>query len=294
MSFDETVLENDQEIETNIATSVKLDHTQDLNVLQIGAEAISLEFMATPEGFKTAIQNISTQLSNISGFIRNKFSRDHLPQNIFKNDQIKRAGSEKNYLVYSKMRVYKSVGQVCKTVDLVRVMSSIFSSTILPFIKEDLPRIEVMLANLATNKDELRSVRHGDIISKTFYSTYESNLKALSVCFNAKDGGASAQFGDLFERYADYETSCNDINEISDSLYKLNIDKVIHYTDKMDSSVQIIIQNINNGYEISPIVIKALADSTYQLAMLLEFYSIYLYKLREINVSLRDTGKVIR
>lgn len=294
MSFDESILSDDAEKSFDISVPEKMDNTNEIEELRVGAESISMELLATPEGLKRGIVQVSTSLRNISGFITSKFNKEAVAQNIFKGDTIKKIGKAENYLQYSKIRVYKSVGQSCKTIELVNVMDESFKTTIMPFIKLDLPRIEKLFANLATNIEEMKSVRNADIITPAFYAKYQANLAMIGNKFNAKDTSATDTFGNLFERFADYEASCSIVAEINDEIYKLNIDKVVGSVDRMDASVQTIIANLNSGYDVSPVVIKSLSESTYQLATLLEFYSLFLYKLREITVSLKDTGKVLK
>ena len=297
MSFEEKPLgESDNEF-IDVASSDEVNPEQQLEEIRVAAEAISTEAFAGLDSLKTAIEKVPALLSKVSGFITNKFSKDVIAKGIYKPEVIGRISRSSNYLAYSKMRVYKSVGQKCTTPHLVNVLNESLTSTVSVFLKTELPRAESIIANFAANPTEMKSVRYQDIISKALDANYKASVKSLADCFDGKDTSSEEEFGKLYERNADFEHSVKELSRINDEVYKLNMEDVLRLTDRLNGSFHIIVKAIDNqepGYDVSPNVVKTLADACYQIAALLEFYSVYLFKLRECTVAVKDTVDALK
>lgn len=269
----------------------------ELEEIRVAAEAISLEAFGGVEALKNAISNVPALLSKVTGFISNKFSRDSNKMDFYKPTTIGRISANSNYLAYSKVRVFKSVGQKSKTIELVNVLRDGFDSVVYPFVKTDLVTAERTIAHFAANPFEMKSVRHQDIISKTLDASYKQNVKNLSACFDAKDTSSEAEFGVLYDRMADYQTVVKELSKLNEDVYKININDVLGLADRLNGSFSAIVNAIENsqpGYEVSPNTVKVLSETCYQLAALLEYYSVYLFKLRECTVAVKDTTDILK
>lgn len=297
MSFEEKPLGESENEFVDVSSPVELDPESQLEEIRVAAEAISTEAFAGLDSLKDAIEKVPALLSKVTGFITNKFNRENVAKSIYKPHVIGSLSRSANYLTYSKMRVYKSVGQKCTTAHLVSVLDQALASTISVFLKVELPHAESVIAKFAADPMEMKSVRYQDIISKTLDGNYKASVKSLADCFDGKDTSSEEEFGKLYERNADFEFAIKELSRINEEVYKMNMDDVLRLTDRLNGSFHIIVSAIDNrepGYDISPNAIKTLADACYQIAALLEFYSVYLFKLRECTVAVKDTVDALK
>lgn len=289
--FNSFGLEDDQTVKPQTTPVVEEKKTE-LEQIQIASEAISVEAFAGFDALKSAIEKVPSLLSKVTGFISNKFTKDAEVKNIYNQTTIGRISRSANYLAYSKMRVYKSVGQKVKTLKLVNVLNVGYDTVVFPFVKTELVNAERIIANLAANPHEMKSIRFSDIISKTLDANYKQNVKDLSNCFDGKDTSSQEEFGKLYDRMVDFEEVAKTLTKLNEDVYKINIDDVMGLSERLIASFNVIVKSIETkepGFEMSANVVKALAETCYQLAAMLEYYSVYLYKLRECTVAVKDT-----
>lgn len=292
MSFDERSLAEQSDDFINITPITDDECSERLEQMRNSADAIALEAFAGAESLKAAVEKLPALLTNVSDFIKNRFSKDSNVRGIHKPPSILKMSKSNNYLVYSKMRVFKSVGQKAKMMELVTVLEEAFYSVVLPSFKTELPAADVQLAKLATNPNELKSYRFDGFIPKRTMSSYEESVKKIGACFDGKDTSHEAMFGDIYDRNADFEAVIDMVSKLNEETYKLNINDVLGLTERLNGSFSSIVRGIESnepGYEVSPVVVKHIADVCFQIASLLEFYTVYLFKLRECSTAVKDT-----
>ena len=296
-SFEE-INNDEQVIENNENEVVAPEPKEEIEEIRDTSIAISTEAFAGVEGLKSAIEKVPELLGKVTGFISNKFTNNkELVEGFYKPDTIRRLGGDSNYLAFSKREVFKSVGQKVKTIELVDVLKTGFETVVLPFVKIELVSAERVIAGIAANPQELRGVRYGDLISKTLESSYKKTVKDLSDCFDGKDTSSKEEFGKLYDRMADFDLSCKTISALNEDVYKININDVIGLSDRLNASFTAIVRSLENPEvrdTVSPAVVKMLSEACYQFAAQLEFYSVYLYKLRECTTAIKDTVAALK
>lgn len=274
------------------------DLISDIEKIKEENEAISLEAFNGIEGLKTALTKIPEFFSKVTGFITNKFTReDKETLRIYDKTLIKKFNNNVNYVAYSKMNVYKSVGQKVKTLELVNVLNETFNNVILPAVSVELLNAEKALAMYASDPYELKSVRQQNIVSKHLEDNYNKHLKLLTNCFDIKDRSSTELFGNLYDRMLDFDETVKLLNVVNKRTYDIKIDDVLNTSERINASVSSLINSIENKNSIvtvSPESIKTLTSTCYLIAALLEFYSVYLFKLRECSIAVEDTLKAIK
>lgn len=263
-----------------------------LEEIKVSAESISTEAFNGIEKLKEAVNGLTNLFTKIRDFITSSFNKDELKTNLSNKTVIHALTNKSNYIRLSNNMVYKAPGQKVKTIVLTKVYNNTFKDLIHPFITNTLPEIKNILANYATNHDELKNIRSDSVISKTTMAFYEKYKKEIGECFDPKDPSTTGTFESLYERNTDLEEVVKTLNGLNEEVYKTNIDEVIKMVDVINDSINMISDNIkdsNATVTVSPNVVKQLADSCYVLAAIVEFYSVYLYKLKELTVSVNDT-----
>lgn len=165
------------------------------------------------------------------------------------------------------------------------------------FLK-DLPRhlddFELYVAQLLSSSDKVKSTQEALPHFKAFTKQRDLLNKELSKHFK-RGSNTEGTFGDFARRNADLSESVSIMNNVNSNLNSIDREQLLSKMNNIAKTLTEIRNKIKEGgYEnVSYQTPKDLANTTLQVAMLLEFFSVVYFQAQGMNTALIYTSEHI-
>jgi len=284
-------------IRKKIATMYGLEHAPEdvggptLQALRFHAHSVGMEAIGGEAGLRSAIDRLPALFKRLSTFMSVRFNNDAPTTNFHKPETFNKSRLP-DYMAIREMTVYKAPGQQVHTLVVAEALRKAFNDVVKPLATEILPELDRFTARIVSDPSEIKSQRTFNFISKQQLFGLDEIIKILGKCFDPKDTKTEVPLQSLYARNADILEVVEKLEDINKETYKISGSEILKRVETIGLAMDILIDKITHktpGYEFTPSVVKGLADACHDVATFVEFYSVYMFKLREQTVAVRDT-----
>lgn len=193
-----------------------------------------------------------------------------------------------NYVALMEKRVVIPKGLNKTYLQYLTVLQGL-SAYITPLYSDVLIPAEKFLASLLNDPDELSSSRPNGKLANVKTIDVTRAKKEWAACFD-NSGRERAPFGDVVKSLAEWPKIVSEFNDIKD--VKLKAFTKEQVGDKVTDIVELInmltanMEEQPDAYKTSGVTAKSLSEFTYQVAVHVEFYAMYLFALEQLRASI--------
>ena len=264
---------------------------------QVSAEALG--FGVTKLTSEVA-QNLSSLLTSISSFVSDSVKPlgSYLRFDFSGDNGVDKLLGKTNYIALSPVMVYVPAGM---TVDMITYLNTLEKTqSILSLLNTTvLKPSKNYFSNLLSTPESMASVRNAEMVKQVemYLTNLEKSSKETTKCFSKHNMSNRRQHGDVFKRNADWKIACDKLTDITADFNKFTPKNVWDEVNDICSVLDrlaIRMEQQPEVYKPTGITSGDLADLTYYLGKVIEFYAAFSYILQMVSASMRDNVDIYK
>jgi hypothetical protein len=279
--------------ETDLFCTSTKEHAV-LKQLQLQCQTISLEALDGPMGLYNAIEKLPPFLADVKSFFQKAVAEPNIEIPSTYSKLAKKIATAR-YTDLTMLRVYVPAGLTIPYLDYLESLTSA-EETILKIPADVLNPFSFYLAQLLTNPGELSSQRPVSNVKGFHVPDVDALNKKIMKGVNGADKTSERPYGQMVKRNADWGQIEKMLEDLNHHMVAEDRKGVVAKVEEITSLVDTLIARIQNkeeGYDVSGQTVGALAKVCYEVAQVLESYSVYVYQLRLTTVAIEDTQQYL-
>lgn len=250
---------------------------------------VGLEMINVKEGY-TYLKSLATKAKSFVAGIKEQQESLFIPVVLKKDFGFDKVLGDNNYLTLKPIEIYKPLGLSGTFLELTTVFNK-YTSLFEGIEANQFKTLSIWITNLLTNPQEMAKLTPKNILR---FNHPDDVIKDFKPLFMAKEGVDVGNFGLLFKRNQDVTTVLEHLEKLTLIFNKKNYTR---FNEQLEGVVKLIDELIENTkrdpetYPMSKPVAQEFAVTIYNLAQLVNCYSLYLTKLLATITAMRDNGK---
>ena len=274
-----------------IGEEVGMEKRLVLRYNQVSAEALGFGFKQLTTD---VARNLSSLLTGISSFVGESVKplAAHLRFDFKGDDGVEKLLAKTNYIALSPVMIYVPAGM---NVDMVSFLSTLEDTQdILGKLNEEvLKPSKLYFSNLLATPETMGSVRNDDMVRrvKTYLDSLEKSSKETSKCYSKHNYANKREHGDVFKRNSDWKVACDKLTDITSSYNNFTPKQIWEEVNEICAVLDRLVIRMTQSPEVykpTGITSGDLADLTFYVGKVIEFYAAYSYILQMTSAAMRD------
>lgn len=266
---------------------------EDLRVTHVQMQAlctadVGLEMVDIRRGYDYLKSLVTKSRAFVAG-LKEQNEELHVPL-IFKREmKLLTQVSGQNYMTLRPIELYKPLGMSVSFLTMTDVFLK-YAQLFDNIEKEQFTNLSRWISNLLTNPQDMAKLAPKSVMQ---IDPPDDIIKDFKRCFEGKDGVDRDSFGALFARLNDVNEVCGRIEKLTTIFNKKNYTRFNEHLEGVIKLVDELVESSKREPENFPVskpVAEAFATSIYNLAQLVNCYSLYLTKLLAVITALKDNG----
>jgi hypothetical protein len=250
---------------------------------------VGLEMVDIRRGYDY-LKSLVTKSREFVAGLKEQNEELHVPL-IFKREmKLLTTVAGQNYMALRPIELYKPLGLNVTFLALTDVLVK-YMPVFDKLEEEQFSALSKWITNLLTNPMEMAKLAPKSVLQ---IDSPDDIIKDFKQCFGGKDGVDRESFGALFGRVNDVSTVCDRVEKLTAVFNKKNYRRFNEHLEGVIKLVDELVESSKRDPEAFPVskpVAEVFARTIYNLAQLVNCYSLYLTKLLALITALKDSGE---
>lgn len=262
--------------------------------LEAQRKLINVEAVSQENLLKAIPQRLPGFVASVKDFISGILGADAPLVSTFSPDrQMNDTLRKHTYANLMYLKVYVPAGLKVTYLQYLSVLSK-GQDVVDRMLNDTLAPAQVWIGHLLTDPSKLKSILGDKSFKDIYFPDLEKLKKANAACFDARSVHTTVSFDDALKSNREWDEVSRQLVNLQTRYNAVSRKAIIDATTDLVESFDKLLHHVETEpelYQMSGANLKALSEVAYQLAQIVEFYSVHSYQLMQLSNAIIDTQK---